>query len=299
MDAKKACISLFFSFLFVFIMVSYAHYHVPKKSIFLTPTVYIYGEINDTVLVRAYWIGTDSKEYNLIKDSNLSIVGLDDFAVLKKFGIKETLRYHDPVIKELTFGIYLTLNKTGIHESNVTLIIENKKENYRKELNIGRWTFEISPKHRHLLKVTDMIDLEIGFFSENTSSECTFAVRNIGNKTLVVRNITYTLPRVSIEKITYVNTSNLSEVNENTTEVPFPKEGLHLKPEESKVIIVHFKRGDYRYPRKPFVVRFKILYEASNRSFSVPLVFTYELVPIPTIDQIKSPNDLHLISCFQ
>ena len=293
MNAKKAGISLFlFSLLIIFVGVGYTHYYVPKKSIFLIPDAYIYGEINDTVLIRIYWIGTDSEEYNLIKNSNLSIVGLDNFAILKKFGIKETLRYSNPAIKQLTFGIYLTLNKTGIHKNNMSLIIENKKENYRKEFNIDGWIFEISPKHGYLLKVTDMIDLEVGFFDENSSPECIFAVKNIANKTIVVRNITHALPTVPIEKITYVNTSDLTGVNENATELPFPREGLYLKPEEGKVIIVHFKRGDYRYPRKPAVIRFKILYEVSNKSFSIPLVFTYELVPIPTVDQIKSSNNL-------
>jgi len=285
MDAKKTSIFLFLSLLFI--VAGYIHYHVPRKSIFLVPDVYIYGELNDTVLIRVYWIGTDSKEYNLIKNSNLSIVGLDDFATLKKFGIKETLRYHNPAIKELTFGIYLTLNKIGIHENNVTLIIENKKENYRKELNIGRWIFEISPKHRHPLKITDMIDLEIGFFGKNVSPECMFAVKNVGTQPLTVLEVQYNLSDLQIDRITYVNATNLGEIENDTKEIRFPAEGLKLKPNESKVIIIHFKEGDFRHPRKPAVIRFKILYKAKGRVYAIPLVYTYEIVPIPTSKQLK------------
>ncbi|MDK2983373.1 MAG: hypothetical protein PWP19_851 [Thermococcaceae archaeon] len=283
METKKISIFLFLSL--IFIGASYIHYHIPKKSIFLAPDAYIYGEVNDTVLVRIYWIGTDSKEYALIKDSNLNIVGLDDFATLKKAGIKETIKYHDPAIKELTFGIYLTLNKTGTYESNVTLIIENKKKNYRKELNM-KWIFEISPKQRHPLKITDMIDLEIGFFDKNVSPECIFAVKNIGTQPLTVLGIQYNLSSLQIDGIAYVNATNLSEIENDTKEIGFPAEGLTLKPNESKVIIVHFKEGDFRYPRKPAVIRFKISYRTKDGFYAIPLVYTYEIVPIPTPAQL-------------
>ncbi|AEC52354.1 hypothetical protein PNA2_1440 [Pyrococcus sp. NA2] len=264
----------------------YMHYHVPKRSVFLTPTAYIYGEINDTILMRIYWIGTDSKEYSIIKDSNLTIAGLDNFATLKKFEIKETVRYNDNRIKALTLGIYLKLKKTGIHKGNVTLIIENEKENYRKEVSMGSWVFEIAPRQDHLLKITDMIDLEIGPFNKNVSPECMFAVKNTGDKIIAIEGVQHDLQLIPIEKITYVNASSLDEINENTIEIPLPEAGLYLRPNESKVIIVHFKREDFRYPRKPVVIRFKIIYRTQDKTLEIPTIFTYEVVPLP------SPKDI-------
>lgn len=81
---KTKGISIFLLLSVFLIGAGYVHYYIPNKSIFLVPDTYIYGELNDTVLIRVYWIGTDSKEYNIIKNSNLSIIGLDGFATLKK-----------------------------------------------------------------------------------------------------------------------------------------------------------------------------------------------------------------------
>ncbi|HII61757.1 hypothetical protein [Pyrococcus horikoshii] len=283
---KTKGISIFLLLSVFLIGAGYVHYYIPNKSIFLVPDTYIYGELNDTVLIRVYWIGTDSKEYNIIKNSNLSIIGLDGFATLKKVGIKETLKYHDPMIRELTFGIYLTLNKMGIHERNVTLIIENKKERYHKELS-AKWIFEVSPKQNHSLKITDMIELEVGFFGRNVSPECMFAVKNIGEQPLIILGVQYNVSNLQIGKISYVNSSNLDEVGKDKEEAIFPAEGLLLEPNESKVIIVHFKEGDFRYPKKPAAIRLKILYKTGDKVYSIPLLYTYEIVPIPTPEQLK------------
>ncbi|AAL82032.1 hypothetical protein PFDSM3638_09600 [Pyrococcus furiosus DSM 3638] len=282
MRAKKISI-----FIFLFLIgASYIYSHVPNESVFLVPDAYIYGELNDTVLIRVYWIGTDFKEYNIIKNSNLSIIGLDGFATLKKAKIKETLKYHDPMIRELTFGIYLTLNKTGIYKKNVTLIIENKKESYHKELS-AKWIFEISPKQNHSLKITDMIELEVGFFGRNVSPECMFAVKNIGTQPLTVLGVQYNISDLQIEEVTYINATNLDEIENNTKEIRLPLKGLTLNPNESKVIIVHFKKDDFRYPRKPAAIRFKIVYKEKDKIYAIPLVYTYEIVPIPAPEQLK------------